>query len=105
MVAVVGGGFGNEAHALLAVLADVLFGARPDEVDLEVGRVVVAVLAAVGEVPVVDVVGAEVLEGAQAGGDRGEVVGRAGERRALEDQQCGLAVDGSAEGGPAARLV
>jgi len=61
--------------------------------------------AAVGEVPVVDVVSAEVLDGRQRGGDGGEVVGRGGEGRALEDEERRLAVDGAAEGGAAAGLV
>jgi hypothetical protein len=96
---------------LLAVLADVLLCARPDQVDLEVGELVgVGVgsapdLAAVGQVPVVDVVGAEVLQCPQAGRDGVEVVGRARKRRALENQQRRLAVNGAEEGGPAAGLV
>ncbi len=106
-------GFGHEAEALLAVLFDVLGGAGVDEVDFEVGEVVVGVgrgivggwPAAVGEIPVVDVVCAEVLDGLQRGGDRREVVGRAGEGRALEDEQGRLVVDGAAEGGAAAGLV
>jgi formate hydrogenlyase subunit 4 len=77
MLAVDGRGFGYEPHALLAVFSDVFLGARPDEVDFEVGEVAAAVVvvgvvgvvaiaaavdrAAAGEVPVVDVVGPEVL--------------------------------------------
>lgn len=45
----------------------------------------------------VDVVGAQVLEGAQAAGDGAEVVVRVGERRALEDQQRRLPVDAAVE--------
>ncbi|KAL2136738.1 hypothetical protein VTI74DRAFT_1779 [Chaetomium olivicolor] len=61
------GRLGDVAHALFAVFLDVLLGARPDEVDLEVGEFVVVAthcdLAAVGQVPVVDVVGTQVLNG------------------------------------------
>jgi hypothetical protein len=57
---------------LLAVFSDVFLGARPDEVDFQVGEVAAVVVgvavvavtvdrAAAGEVPVVDVVGPEVL--------------------------------------------
>ena len=53
----------------------------------------------------VDVVCAEVFERAQAGGDAAEVVARGGERRALENEERGVGVDGAEEGGAAAGLV
>lgn len=86
-----------------------LLGAGVDQVDLEVGELVVVVAAAAaeaaGQVPKVDVVGAQVLERPQGAGDGAQVLGRGGEGGALEDQEGGLGVDGAVEGGSSSGLV
>lgn len=72
MVGVDLGCFQHEPHALLAVFLNVLLGAGVYEVDLEVGEGVgfgVVDGAAAGQVPVIDVVGAEVLERAEGAGN------------------------------------
>jgi len=66
----------------------VLLGAGVDEVDLEVGervRLRVGDGAAAGQVPVVDVVRANVLERAEGAGYRGEVIRVRRKGGALED--------------------
>ena len=60
---------GYESHALLAVFVDVGFGARVDEVDLEIREEVLAALArgcacSCNE-PIVDVVRAKILQPCQ----------------------------------------
>jgi len=82
------GGLGHEAGALLAVLLDVLRGAREDQVDLQIGKSValrVVDRPTVGEIPRVDVIGAEVLKGAEVSSDGAEVVVRRREGRSFED--------------------
>lgn len=90
----------HEPHALLAVFLDVLLCARVNEVDLQVGKFVlisgVPDGAAASHVPVVNVVGAQILECSQAACYRAKVVIRAGKGRTLEDEQRGLLIDGAA---------
>ncbi|KAJ6784003.1 hypothetical protein PWT90_07780 [Aphanocladium album] len=97
LVAVDGGRLRHEPHPLLAVLFHVRLRARVDEVDLEV-RVEVGrglarrVRARTRHVPAVDVVGAQVLEARERGRQASEVALGRRERRALDDEQRGLAV-------------
>lgn len=109
VVAIDLGRLGHEAHALLAVFLDVLLCARVDEVDLQVGELVLILGVfdgtAAGHVPVVNVVGAQILECPQTAGYGAKVVVGAGEGRALEDEQRGLLVNGAAQRRPAPCLV
>lgn len=76
MVTVNGGCLSDESYALLAVLLNVLLRAGKDQIDFEVGeRVTVRVVngSAAGHVPVIDIVGPEILEGTEAAGDRCQV--------------------------------
>ena len=90
MVLINGRGLCHEPDPLLAVLLDVLLGAGIYQVDLEVGKVVavgVVDLAAVCQIPVVDVVGAEIFQCSKACGGNGKIIVRAGKRRPFEDQK------------------
>lgn len=57
------GRFGDETHALFAVLLDMLLRTGVNEVDLQIGELVtVGGMAVAAQVPKVDVVGAQILE-------------------------------------------
>lgn len=116
MLKIDGGRFGHEAHSLLAILLDMLLGAWIDEVDLQVGKQRIPVgfftqsnlatdFAAVGQVPVVDIIGTEVPECPKASGNSLEILGGAWKRSTLKDQKGGLRVDGAIERSSAASLV
>lgn len=103
------GCFCHESDPLFAVFLDVLLRARIDQVDLQVGEVVMTLCvsdgATAGHVPVVDVIGAQILECAKATGYRPKVIMGVGKRGALKDQQSWLPVDGAEERGSPACLV
>jgi hypothetical protein len=76
--------------------------AGKDQVELQVWRLR---CAAAGEIPGVDVVGAEEGEGAEGGGEGLEVGWSAGEGGALGGEEGWLGGDGAEEGDAAASLV
>ena len=98
---------GDHADHLLRVLLDVGVRARPDEVQLEVGRLLAAGVGAGGrQVPPVDVIVAEVgdvrdrgVEGLEDGRGLGCEGGAFGDQDAL------LAIDGAEDDDAAAALV
>lgn len=106
MLAVDLGRLVDEAHALLAVLLDMLLRTGVNQVDLQVGELVAGIAVTVAtQVPKVDVVGAQVLERPQVAGYGTQVLVRGREGSALEDQQSGLGVDAAVEGGSSSCLV
>lgn len=85
----------HHAHVLSGVLEYVLVGAWPDEVELEIGTVV---QAGRGEVPAIDVIGADIGDAGEGGVEGANRLKIRGERGPLDDQDSGGSVDGSEDG-------
>lgn len=100
---------GDVADTLLFVFLDMLFGAGVDQVDLQILVVVVIQLvvdgAAGGHVPVVDVVGSEVLDGTKSCRDGDELGACWREGGTLEDENCREAFDLAEETDASSGLV
>lgn len=92
--------FGDETNALFAVFFDVLLCAWVDKINFQIGELMligsVFDCAATGHVPVVNVIGAQILECPQAARYGAKVVVGGRKGCSLEYQQRGLLVNGTA---------